>query len=1353
MPRMRTCFAVLTIALTPLGIVGCPTASPIGGPAMNAVPLAFNFEADDTTATLTISNVGQNVLTWIIANAPPWLTVTPQQGVGDTVVTLTVDRTGLAVGTYNGTFIIASNGGSQQAAVTLAVAGPPLPPTLAVSPALLAFGDSLTTQTFEVQNAGTGTVTWSLAESADWITPTPSPSAGAATSDTPDTVTVSVDRSAVLPGSYTADITVTNTDTAATETVTVTMDVPGPSGELTVTPTILDFGTNTVQLNFSIWNRGTAAVDWTLTEAMAWLAVTDSLANPIAGGNLPAGNQITLTATVTRDAVTTPPANSPFSGIMTVTDVGTGSPINIAVSMEVLPPELEVVPDTLNFGSFATNKLIAIRNPGLGTVNWSIDTTGLPAWLEDDASVPLVVPAAGDVTNETDGVLVSVNRSPGGGPLLAPGNYTFDLQITSDAGNATVTVNMSVAVVPILNVDTGSVDLDGQPLLEFGTESSVETFTINNAGTGTLDWEINVDEFPDWLTFDRASGSNTTGTTTITATVDRSQLSAGGYFETAAVTSNGGNVLIEITLQVPLRPVISVSPNALDFGMTGDTSSFAVANIGDPGTILNFLVVSDKEWLFNSPTNGVSFGVSGPIKDWQGINVAIDRGGLDSTGATGQFTVYALDSAGNIMPDVEEQTVTVSVEASPLSFETSIARKRIPSMLRFAFIMRDIRDRAFVIAPDVVPDAFTMYEKDVPVEEPTETTLFLLAQNSLVTEPLTDVRMDLKVNVVLLLDYSGSMENSAQQIGRTIQDVYEEVGERFIDDFFANFVNAEPNMVKMAVMEFHDRDVSARLVQDFTNDPATLVAAIQGINITDNGATVLLPALEEAAATLAGEDSPLIPFDDGDLRIIMHLGDGRLTTPPDEIQDTVDYLQGLKVRGSSVGWGLDLNSEPLARVASMTGGHYYPTLLDGAGLPVVATFLDRVNLAADELASHMVLSYTALNEEENVAVRFDGAFDDPNDDPNQGIIEGSLDEQNLNLEEIVGDNRLGQISIRSTGVQPGNTAQVTIRAEFVPRNVNKFTFTVASPRAFTATPTPQAEGGIVEGWSLVEGPVGTFALTSPDVLPYGAFGDLIQLDFGATGAVPFIVTLTVDNTIYGVDPEPKYFVFPDSIQVDTPKTVAPAFPTPFVDPSFLNFGTAVDAATLDIANIGGSYIYPPPDLRRVELEWEILDEPFFIDVAPDEGVQSTTIGADTVNVTADRTVNDGTYIDYITIFWTAGSVNVAGTVLVPVSITVLPAALTANPTTVNIPIADTDGTFDITNTGQSTLQWSIDTTGLPAWITAVSPVTGLTTDETETITVDVDRTGLVGPGTVSHVLTITNLNDYTTQNVTINMDY
>ena len=54
--------------------------------------------------------------------------------------------------------------------------------------------------------------------------------------------------------------------------------------------------------------------------------------------------------------------------------------------------------------------------------------------------------------------------------------------------------------------------------------------------------------------------------------------------------------------------------------------------------------------------------------------------------------------------------------------------------------------------------------------------------------------------------------------------------------------------------------------------------------------------------------------------------------------------------------------------------------------------------------------------------------------------------------------------------------------------------------------------------------------------------------------------------------------------------------------------------------------------------------------------------------------------------------------------------------------ATTQLTFDITNTGEGELDWAI-TTSLPAKVT-VAPESGDTKDETDTITVTVDRTGV-----------------------------
>ena len=70
--------------------------------------------------------------------------------------------------------------------------------------------------------------------------------------------------------------------------------------------------------------------------------------------------------------------------------------------------------------------------------------------------------------------------------------------------------------------------------------------------------------------------------------------------------------------------------------------------------------------------------------------------------------------------------------------------------------------------------------------------------------------------------------------------------------------------------------------------------------------------------------------------------------------------------------------------------------------------------------------------------------------------------------------------------------------------------------------------------------------------------------------------------------------------------------------------------------------------------------------------------------------------------------------------------LSVNVETLDFGASETSLTFDITNTGEGELDWTI-TTSIPAKIT-VNPASGATQDETDTVTVTVNRTG-IAPGT------------------------
>ncbi|MCC6490208.1 MAG: VWA domain-containing protein, partial [Candidatus Hydrogenedentes bacterium] len=951
--------------------------------------------------------------------------------------------------------------------------------------------------------------------------------------------------------------------------------------------------------------------------------------------------------------------------------------------------------------------------------------------------VSSISPTSGSVSSDTDPVVVTVDRTG-----LATGVHSFTFPVTSNAGTVNVTFNLTVAEVPVLTVDTGFTNVDGDPLAPLGDSATTLDFTITNTGTGTLNWNIDPDDFPTWLSMAPVAGSVIGAQVdTVRITVNRAGLIPGGYGATIPIRSNGGNRQLDVTMQVPLMPAIGVSPDTLDFGLTGNSSAFFVANVGDPGTVLNFLVVSDRLWLFNSPSTGTSIGTSSPIKDFQQINVSIDRSLLESTGATGTFTVYALDALGQIRPDIEPATVTVSVQATPLAFQTAVARTRIPSMLRWSYIMRDIRDQAFVVAPELLSNAFSIFEDGIAIEEPNETTQVVLLQNSTMTEPVSNYRTDLRTKIVLLLDYSGSMAEAANGLGTDITTLHETAGAQFIDNYFDFFANVEPGFAQMAIMEFHDRNAAATVVHGFTDDRAALQAALLNVAVTDHGATALLPAVESAALQLVNADFPLIPFDDADVRAVVVISDGRLTTPPGEIQDTVDALVAMKVRIFAVGWGEGVNHEPMARLSSGSGGHYYLSRLDANGAPTLANLLAKVDECNEDLASHTVLSYVSLGEEENVPIRFDGALNDPNDNPDQGVIQGSLTEQNIDLSAIVGDIRMGQISMRTPGID-GGTAEVTLRAEYIPRNLNQFEFTV-TPTGYSIGIVPLEDGGLVDGWTLTPLGGGTYSLTAPtpaDVLPYGAFGNLVRLEYGGVGA-PFTVALDVDNTIYAGDPEPKYFVYPDTMDVDADPFLAPAFPTPLVDPTFVDFGTGLNSATVTVRNIGGSYPYGADP--EVLLNWFAQDLPVFVtSVNPDNGSLPTTTLTDSLIVTVDRSIGPGTYTNSLNISYSTGTLGVFGAVPVLMRIQILPPVLsvtnTANLAFGNIAqgAGTQTATFNIANTGQSTLSWSIPSTGLPAWVESIIPSSGTTTDEVDTITVTVDPSvpGLGPQNTTFNVL-------------------
>ncbi|GEM_PF-1327747 len=432
-------------------------------PILNVDPTSLDFGSTDTQETFDITNTGTGTLNWntgavVYNQGSGWITsISPDSGTTTTetdTVSVTINRAGLAAGTYTATIPVTSNGGNQDVAVSMEV---PAVPVLNVNPTSLDFGSTDTQKTFNITNQGTGTLTWSITKDKTWITV--NPTSGDTTVET-DVITVSVDRSGLAPGHYTGTVSITSN--GGNQDVTVDMDVPG----LGVTPTSLDFGSTDTQKTFAITNTGSGTLTWQVTPQEAWIA-----ANPLNGTDA-----TTITVSVDRSGL----APGHYTGTVSVTSNGGNQ--DVTVDMDV--PGLGINPTSLDLGDSDLVKTFNITNTGSGTLSWN---TGAVVYNQGSGWITNVSPSSGTTTTETDTVSVTVNRAG-----LAAGTYTATIPVTSDGGNQDVTVSMEVPVItnPQLAVSpvnpSGKLYLDDDPMLVITNAGSLG-YTI--IGTRWYIWD------------------------------------------------------------------------------------------------------------------------------------------------------------------------------------------------------------------------------------------------------------------------------------------------------------------------------------------------------------------------------------------------------------------------------------------------------------------------------------------------------------------------------------------------------------------------------------------------------------------------------------------------------------------------------------------------------------------------------------------------------------------------------------------------------------------------------------------------------------------------------------------------
>jgi len=213
------------------------TTAPVP-PAIGASPTSLSFTAQQgggnpIAQTLNISNTGGGTLSWSTSDNAAWLTLSSASGTGNGIVTLTVTTGSLTAGTYSGSITLSATGTSSiTVPVTFTVTAPAVTPTIALSPTAFSFtatqgAANPASKTLNIANPGTGTLTWSVTDNANWLTL--APASGSTTTGT-SPVALSVNSAGLLAGLYTAAITVTaTTATNSPQTIPVTLTLSTPT--------------------------------------------------------------------------------------------------------------------------------------------------------------------------------------------------------------------------------------------------------------------------------------------------------------------------------------------------------------------------------------------------------------------------------------------------------------------------------------------------------------------------------------------------------------------------------------------------------------------------------------------------------------------------------------------------------------------------------------------------------------------------------------------------------------------------------------------------------------------------------------------------------------------------------------------------------------------------------------------------------------------------------------------------------------------------------------------------------------------------------------------------------------------
>jgi uncharacterized protein (TIGR03437 family) len=338
-----------------------------------ATPASLSFSATaggsaPGTQTINLSSFVAG-LSFTASSSAAWLSVSPSSGSMPAILTVSIDPSSLAAGTYQGTVTITAPNAvpsTTTVAVTLTVK-PGTPAALGIDTQNVSFtatqGSGPLTQQLHVLNPGGGSLSFtanaSTTSGGSWLSI--SPANGTATPSSPASLTITATPGSIAPGTYSGTITVIGA--GSTVNVAVTLSVSAPTSIILVSQSGLSFtsvaqGGVPLPQNFGILNTGQGSMSWTATTATLsggdWLQISPS------SGTVQRPYLDVSLVTVSIDPSTL--AAGTYYGRIQVSAPAANTPQVMTVILTVLPAGLSLGPQIFPTGLIFTG--VAGVTPG-----------------------------------------------------------------------------------------------------------------------------------------------------------------------------------------------------------------------------------------------------------------------------------------------------------------------------------------------------------------------------------------------------------------------------------------------------------------------------------------------------------------------------------------------------------------------------------------------------------------------------------------------------------------------------------------------------------------------------------------------------------------------------------------------------------------------------------------------------------------------------------------------------------------------------------------------------------------------------------------------------------------------------